>query len=204
VDLVNTGTININDGAKFSGAQCLVGGIVAAPSQTKDQNITRNENQGNINIAGEHIGRLVVGGIAAEVRGPFLLDSNNSGTITLKSTLTATNTNSTCVGGTNGLLASSKTGGARRLTNSGNIIVEKGATFTAESRFGGISGLADSGDIYDFQTSGDITIAGTFNNRLCVGGGLGYTNTCTIASTEPISAAFSNHSIDFSEFLSKY
>ena len=183
VDMVNSGTININDGAKFSGAQCLVGGIVAAPSQTKDRNITRNENQGNINIAGEHIGRLVVGGIAAEVRGPFLLDSNNSGNITFKSTLTATNTNSTCVGGTNGLLASSSTGGARRLTNSGSIIVEKGATFTAESRFGGIIGLADSGDIYDFHTSGDITIAGTFQNRLCVGGGFGYTNTCTIASS---------------------
>ena len=182
VDLVNTGTININDGAKFSGAQCLVGGIVAAPSQTKDRNITRNENQGNINIAGEHIGRLVAGGIAAEVRTPFLLDSTNSGTITLKSTLKATSGTSGCVGGICGLLASSTTGGARRLVNSGDIVVEKGATFTAETRFGGIIGLADSGDIYDHKSTGDITVSGTFSNRLCVGGALGYCNTCTVSS----------------------
>ncbi len=183
VDLTNKGTININDGATFNGPQCLIGGIVAAPAQTKDRNITRNDNQGNINIAGIHNGRLVAGGIAAEVRTPFVLDSTNSGTITLKSTLQATNSTSGCVGGICGLLAASSTGGARRLVNSGDIVVEKGATFTAETRFGGIIGLADSGDIYDFHTSGDITIAGTFNNRLCVGGGLGYTNTCTIAST---------------------
>ena len=182
VDLTNKGTININDGATFNGPQCLIGGIVAAPAQTKDRNITRNDNQGNINIAGIHNGRLVAGGIAAEVRTPFVLDSTNSGTITLKSTLQATSATSGCVGGICGLLAASSTGGARRLVNSGDIVVEKGATFTAETRFGGIIGLADSGDIYDHKSTGDITVSGSFSNRLCVGGALGYCNTCTVAS----------------------
>ena len=185
VDLSNTGTVTINSGATFETGWLLAGGCIGSPSLAtgeKAENTVRCSNSGAINIDGTMKARVVVGGVSGQVRGPNMTDCQNSGIITLKSSLEATSAEANCVGGITGIFASSGLG-LKRSINSGNIVVEKGAKFTAETRIGGVCGLPDSGNLVDLTNTGDINISGTFSGRLCVGGALGYSS-CTVGSSD--------------------
>ena len=185
VDLSNTGTVSINSGATFETGWLLVGGCISSPSSATGENAentVRCSNSGAINIDGTIKARVVVGGVSGQVRGPNLTDCQNSGIITLKSSLEATNAETSCIGGITGIFASSGLG-LKRSINSGNIVVEKGAKFTAETRIGGVCGLPDSGILVDLTNTGNINISGTFSGRLCVGGALGYSS-CTVGSSD--------------------
>ena len=202
VDIDNHGTISVAKGVTI-GSYSYIGGC-AGRAYFTDANVTRCHNYGAIDLAGTFNGRCIVGGMIGEARnnaasdaktGLNITDCTNSGNITLKDGFSANHTESTTVGGIAGVWAS-KNAGLKRSTNSGDITIENGATFTPESRIAGICATPDSGDIVEVTNAGNLVLGGTHAGRLCAGGILGY-STSPIPSTSV--GATNNATISFVE-----
>ena len=185
VDIDNYGTVSIAKGATIH-SYCYMGGVCGRANFT-DANVTRCNNYGAVESAGTHNGRVIIGGLAGEVRnsasdtGLNITDCTNSGNITIKEGFAANHTESTTIGGIAGVW-SSKNAGLKRSTNSGTITIENGATFTPETRIAGICATPDAGNLEQLTNDGRLVLGGTHASRLCAGGVVGYC-TSPISST---------------------
>ena len=203
VDIDNYGTVSIAKGATINSI-CYIGGCCGRAWFT-DANVTRCNNSGAIELTGTYNGRLIVGGVAGEVRnnaasdattGLNITDCTNSGNITLKEGLAANATSdNTTVGGIAGIW-SSKNAGLKRSTNSGVITVENGATFAVEARIAGICGTPDAGDLVELVNTGNLVLGGNYTGRLCAGGVVGY---CTSPISSTAVGATNNGEVKFVE-----
>ena len=177
VDIDNYGTVSIAKGATIH-SYCYMGGVCGRAYFT-DANVTRCNNYGAVESAGTHNGRVIIGGLAGEVRnsasdtGLNITDCTNSGNITIKEGFAANNSESTTISGIAGVW-SSKNAGLKRSTNSGTITIENGATFTPETRIAGICATPDAGNLEQLTNDGALVLGGTHVSRLCAGGIVGY------------------------------
>jgi hypothetical protein len=202
VDIDNYGTVSIAKGATIH-SYCYMGGVCGRANFT-DANVTRCNNYGAVESAGTHNGRVIIGGLAGEVRnsasskettGLNITDCTNSGNITIKEGFAANHTESTTIGGIAGVW-SSKNAGLKRSTNSGTITIENGAKFTPETRIAGICGTPDTGNLEQLTNDGALVLGGTHASRLCAGGVVGY---CTSPIPSTVVGATNNGEVKFVE-----
>ena len=185
-DIGNSGNVVINANTTVSGTSYIGGAYGAIHNLT-----SRNENRGNLSIAGTYNGRIYVGGFAAKKFGSDEINkSHNYGNITFESGFTLGDLGTEIVneksvdvtmpvGGIVGYIENTSTTATKaqtQLTNSGKLTFAAGSTYNSAVKVGGVVGgrvnnvTFGGGSSTGIRNSGDIELGGTFNKQLMVGG----------------------------------